>query len=320
MMEALSHCMLCPRRCGADRTRNETGLCGETDVVHAGLAWLHRWEEPCLTGPKGSGAVFFSGCSLGCVFCQNAAISRERQGIPVSQERLCDIFLELQEKGAANINLVTAAHFLPQTALALRDAKRRGLRIPVVYNSSGYENPDALRLLEGLVDVWLPDFKFMDPELAARYAHAPDYPAWAKAALAEMMRQNGGISELDEDGLMRRGVIVRVLLLPGHVADAKAVLSYLYDTYGNRIWISILNQYTPMPAVSGDPLLSRRVTKREYERLVRYATDLGVENGFIQEGAAAAESFVPAFDGSGIDAKEREPKHLLRLHRRNDRT
>ena len=302
----LSRCVLCPRRCGVNRFRGEVGRCGESLVMRAGLAWLHRWEEPCLTGEKGSGAVFFSGCSLGCRFCQNYEISAaEHRGTEVSVARLSQIFLEQQERGAANINLVTGTHFIPQIAAALRRAKRAGLEIPVVWNSSGYELPYALKLLEGLVDIWLPDFKFMDPELADTCAGAPDYPDAVMAAIGEMVRQNRlkehrPFAVFDEKGLMRSGVIVRVLLLPGHVNDAKRILSYLYRTYGDSVFISIMNQYTPMPAVRDDPVLGRRVTGREYERLLQHAYDLGISQGFIQEGGAAEESFVPAFDGTGL--------------------
>ena len=262
-------------------------------------AALHMWEEPCISGKEGSGAIFFSGCSLGCDYCQNRSISRGERGKAVTVEKLAEIMISLQEQNANNINLVTAGHYAPQTAEALYLAKKKGLRIPVVYNSSGYEKPETLRLLSGLVDVFLPDFKYLGPELSGKYSRAEDYGARAKEALKEMLRQTGSPC-FDERGMIERGVIVRHLLLPGHVEESKRVVEYLYKTYGNQIYISIMNQYTPMPAMAKDPLLSRRVTKREYDRLVEYALSLGVEQGFIQEGETAKENFIPEFNGEGV--------------------
>ena len=262
-------------------------------------AALHFWEEPCISGKEGSGAVFFAGCTLGCVFCQNTEISRGQAGETVSVERLTEIFLNLQEQGANNINLVTAGHYVPAVAESLRRARDMGLQIPVVYNSSGYELPETLRLLEGLVNIYLPDLKYMDGELAGKYSRAQDYPDVAKAALAEMVRQCPGC-EFDEWGMMKKGVIVRHLLLPGHVKDSKAVLKYLHETYQDQIYISIMSQYTPMPQMAKYPELNRRVTKREYSRLLDYAMELGIENGFFQEGDPVGESFIPAFNGEGV--------------------
>ena len=295
----MENCRLCPRNCGVNRLEGRRGFCGADAKIRAARAALHMWEEPCISGREGSGALFFSGCSLGCVFCQNRSISRGERGKEVSPERLAEIMLNLQEQKANNINLVTAGHYVPQVGAALALAREQGLCLPVVYNSSGYEKPETLRLLEGLVDIYLPDFKYMSPELAASCSRAPDYPEIAKAALEEMVRQAGS-PRFDERGMMTGGVIVRHLLLPGHVADSKKVVEYLYGTYGNRIYISLMNQYTPMPAVAGDPLLSRKVTKREYSRLVDYALFLGLEQGFIQEGETAKESFIPEFDGEGV--------------------
>lgn len=294
----LTDCRLCPRNCGADRWKGK-GYCGVGAEVKIARAALHMWEEPCISGKEGSGAIFFSGCSLGCDYCQNRSISRGERGKAVTVEKLAEIMISLQEQNANNINLVTASHYAPQTAEALYLAKEKGLRIPVVYNSSGYEKPETLRLLSGLVDVFLPDFKYLSPELSGKYSRAEDYGARAKEALKEMLRQTGSPC-FDERGMIERGVIVRHLLLPGHVEESKRVVEYLYKTYGNQIYISIMNQYTPMPAMSGDPLLSRRVTKREYDRLVEYALSLGVEQGFIQEGETAKESFIPEFNGEGV--------------------
>ena len=302
----MSACRLCPRECGADRTKR-AGRCGAETQLLIARASLHMWEEPCLSGTRGSGTIFFAGCSLGCIYCQNAAISGGRTGIPTTPERMAQICLELQEQGAHNINLVTAGHFVPLAAEGLAAAKQQGLRIPVVYNSSGYEKADTLRLMDGLVDIYLPDFKYADPATAAAFSRAPDYPEIAKAALEEMVRQvRGGTDacedflQYDRDGLMTRGVIVRHLLLPGHVKEAERIVRYLYDTYGDTVCISLMRQYTPMPAVQDHPQLRRKVTEREYEKLVEYALSLGLVNGFVQEGEAVGESFIPSFQGEGV--------------------
>lgn len=296
----MKKCSLCPRNCGVNRLDGQKGFCGVDAEILVARAALHMWEEPCISGKEGSGAVFFSGCSLGCGFCQNNKISRGQTGKKITVEYLAELFFQLQGQGANNINLVTAGHFLPQVALALENARAHGLKIPVVYNSSGYEKADTLKILEGLVDIYLPDFKYMDPELAGKYSHAPDYPQIAKDALKEMVQQVG-TPEFDERGMMKKGVIVRHLLLPGHVKNSREVLKYLYETYGDRIYISIMNQYTPMPAMKDDPKLSRKVTDREYERLLDYALSLGLNNGFIQEGETAKESFIPEFNEEGVN-------------------
>ena len=295
----MKECRVCPRNCSADRLSDQKGFCKAGAEIILARAALHMWEEPCISGKEGSGAVFFSGCSLGCKFCQNGQISRGQTGKKVTADRLADIFLELQQQKANNINLVTAGHFLPQVAEAIEKSRNRGLQIPVVYNSSGYEKSEMLKLLEGLVDVYLPDFKYMDPELAEKYSYARDYPEVAKEALKEMVRQTG-TPEFDRQGIMKKGVIVRHLLLPGHVKDSRRVLEYLLSTYGKEIYISLMNQYTPMPAMKDDPRLSRKVTDREYQRLIDYGIQLGLENGFIQEGETAKESFIPEFNGEGI--------------------
>ena len=295
----MKECRLCPRECGVNRMEGQRGFCGVDAEVMIARAALHMWEEPCISGKEGSGAVFFSGCSLGCSFCQNGRISRGQSGKKITIEHLVEIFLNLQEQRANNINLVTAGQFLPQVAEALETAREQGLHIPIVYNSSGYEKVTAIKMLDGLVDIYLPDFKYMDPELAGKYSHAKDYPQVAKNALEEMVRQVG-MPEFDRRGMMKKGVIVRHLLLPGHVKDSKNVLKYLYETYEDKIYISMMNQYTPMPAMKDDPQLSRKVTEREYERLIDYAISLGLDKGFIQEGETAKESFIPEFDGEGV--------------------
>ncbi|MCM1539346.1 MAG: radical SAM protein [bacterium] len=271
-----------------------------SQMLRVARAALHRWEEPCISGRCGSGAVFFSGCVLRCVFCQNRRISAEGYGKNVTPKMLAGMMLDLQEQGAHNINLVTPTHFAEGIRSALMMAREQGMSLPVVYNCGGYEDVAALRRLEGLVDVWLPDFKYLSAELAARYSRKADYPERAKAALSEMVRQSGTCC-YDAEGMMTKGVLVRHLVLPGHTKEAKAVLHFLFSEYGNRIAYSILNQYTPMPYVAAyAPELNRRLTKREYERVAAYAVELGIENGYLQEGSAARESFIPAFDGTGV--------------------
>lgn len=297
----LSDCTLCPRECHVNRNAGETGYCGQTGKLTAARAALHFWEEPCLSGTNGSGAVFFSGCNLGCVYCQNHEIAQGQFGREITVNRLSDIFLELQEKGAHNINLVTPAHFVPQIITALQTAKKQGLSIPVIYNTSAYEKTETLRMLEGLIDIYLPDLKYRDAALSGKYSHADDYFERAAAAIAEMVRQVGAPVFADgEDSLMRRGVIVRHLLLPGCGRDSRQLLRYLHETYKNDIYVSIMNQYTPLSQVSDIPPLNRRVSAEEYRRIVDYAIRIGIENGFIQEGETATESFIPFFDYEGI--------------------
>lgn len=291
-------CTLCPRSCGVDRLNGQQGFCREDARIFVARAALHMWEEPCISGEEGSGTVFFSGCNLGCIFCQNHEISGGKAGKEISVPRLAEIFLELQEKRANNINLVTAAHYVPQTAEALVLARKQGLQIPVVYNSSGYEKAETLKMLEDLVDIYLPDFKYMDEKSALEYAHAGDYAEVAKEAVKEMVRQVGR-AVFDERGIMQKGVIVRHLMLPGHLSESKRIVRYLYETYGDTIFISMMNQYTPMEHLKEHPKLGRKLRKKEYDALLDYAIDLGVENGFFQEGETARESFIPPFDASG---------------------
>lgn len=295
-------CTLCPRKCEADRKNGEKGICGQTNELKVARAALHFWEEPCISGMNGSGTVFFSGCSLHCVFCQNEQIANGTVGKIISVERLTEIFLELERQGANNINLVTPGHFVPQIKEALLAAKQQGLSIPVVYNTSGYETVETLRSLEGLVDIYLPDFKYMSSELAKKYSHAADYPEVAKAAIAEMVRQTGApVFDGDgEDGLIKRGTIVRHLTLPGCMEDSKEILKYLHDTYGEQIYISIMNQFTPLENVAAYPELNRKITEDEYDELIDFAIDLGIVQGFIQEGETAEESFIPDFDCCGV--------------------
>lgn len=313
----MEQCNICPRNCKVNREQ-QAGYCGMTSQLKAARAALHFWEEPCFSGNRGSGTVFFSGCALHCVFCQNKDIANGRAGKELTVERLAEIFLELQEQKAHNINLVTAGHFAPWVACALELAKNKGLTLPILYNSSGYESVESLKQLQGLIDIYLPDFKYWKQETANRYSNAPDYPLVAKAAIAEMVRQVGPamfVTEEQTNGLdaeyqqaedsldiMKKGVLVRHLILPEHLEESKAIIQYLYETYGDTIYLSIMNQYTPMPGMKegGYPELSRKITSKEYDEVVDYAIDLGVENAFIQEGETAKESFIPAFDGYGI--------------------
>ncbi len=349
------NCRLCPRNCGVNRLAGQAGACGETDQIRAARAALHFWEEPCISGTSGSGAVFFSGCNLGCVFCQNRSIARGETGMEISVSRLADIFLELQEQGANNINLVTAGHFLPQVIDALENVKHK-LQIPVVYNSSGYESVESIRMLDGLIDIYLPDFKYVSSELSRTYSHASDYFEKASKAIEEMVRQTeeplfyiknahkmqrtyglwtsdsysnitaeeyneicdseeflGEESDFETESkpvdhapelLMKRGTIVRHLLLPGCKEDSKAVIRYLYETYGDDIYISIMNQFTPLAGLEDYPSLNRKVTDEEYEEVLDHAIELGITNAFIQEGDVAEESFIPAFDYEGIAEKK----------------
>ncbi len=290
-------CVLCPRRCGVDRSLNK-GYCAMGDKLRAAKAYLHKWEEPCISGKNGSGTVFFSGCNLRCVYCQNREIISQDAGFEITPRRLSEIFFELEDKGAENINLVTPTHFAPHIAAAL-DLSRGRLKIPVVYNCGGYESADIIKMLDGYVDVYMPDFKYADSSIAKKYSSAADYPEAAKAALSEMTRQARSC-EFNERGIMTKGVLVRHLVLPSHTENSKAVIEYLYKTYGDSIYMSIMNQYTPMPFVKDLPEINRRVTRREYDEVLSFAIELGVKNAFIQEGGTVSESFIPSFDGEGI--------------------
>ena len=293
-------CAICPRRCSAHREEGASGFCGVSGPgVFLARAALHFWEEPCISGTRGSGTVFFSGCNLRCVYCQNHDISTMRAGKRVPLSRLSEIFLELQGKGAHNLNLVTPTHYAREIHEALREARRQGLTLPVVWNTSGYEEPETLKALEGDIDVYLTDFKYMDKELAARFSKAPDSPSVAKAALREMVRQKPRLLT-DEEGMLQEGVVVRHLLLPGHVRNAKDVVRYVYGTYGDSVLLSLMNQYTPVREIPDAPELNRRPTRREYEKLISFALDLGVTNALIQEGGTQKESFIPAFDCEGV--------------------
>ncbi|HJG37967.1 radical SAM protein [Enorma phocaeensis] len=299
---ALESCALCPRACGAHRVQGARGACGATNQLRLARAALHFWEEPPISGEAGSGTVFFSGCPLACIYCQNHEISTGNFGIDVPPERLVEIMLELQDQGALNINLVTATHFAHLLPRAIADARARGLTIPIVYNTSGYELTEAVSELGDLVDVWLTDFKYADAGLGRELSHVPDYPAVARAALKAMVgevRRRGGV-RYDEAGIMRRGIIVRHLVLPGHSGDSCRVLDMIWDAVGD-VPISVMNQYTPNATMrSAGGVLSRAVSHEEYERVLDHADDLGFTQMFWQEGGAVDESFTPAFDTTGV--------------------
>lgn len=305
-------CNLCPRNCNVTRDQNSNntnGFCGQSSQVNLARAALHYWEEPCISGSQGSGAVFFCGCNLRCIFCQNADLANSKLGKTISIERLSEIFIELQEQNAANINLITAGHFIPQLAEALSVAKNQGLHIPVVYNTGSYEKVESLQLLDGLVDIYLPDLKYMDKTLGDRLSNAPDYFEIATKAIAEMYRQVG--QPRFKGQLMKKGVIVRHLVLPNHTKDSRKILEYLNKTYADNIYISILNQYTPMPYIEkivndesskafGMTELTHTLSSRAYNRVIDYALELGINNAFIQEGETFKDSFIPIWDYTGV--------------------
>ena len=287
-------CNLCPRNCGTDRV-SKKGYCivGNTPVISS--AALHLWEEPCISGKNGSGTVFFSGCNLGCIYCQNSKISRGETGIEVRFEKLVKIYHSLESIGAHNINLVTGSHYVPIIAKSVEKAKKEGIKIPFIYNTSSYEKAETLKMLDGLIDVYLPDFKYYDEDTAQKYSNAPDYPKVAKDAISEMVRQCPEC-KFDDEGLIQKGVIIRHMLIPGHVYEGKRIMKYLRNTYGDRVLYSIMSQYTPMRRFEKYPNLSRKVRKKEYDSLVDFCLELGMENAYIQDGDAAKESFIPDFD------------------------
>ncbi len=295
----LENCRLCPRKCGAERNKGKHGVCGVSSDIYVARAALHFWEEPCISGTRGSGAVFFSGCTLKCVFCQNYELSHGENGKKVSVDRLSEIFLELEDKGANNINLVTPDHYIPLIREAMIKGRDKGLRIPYVINCSGYETRELIKELDGLADIYLDDFKYMDSEKALKYSGAGDYPERAKESLEEMVRQCP-VPRFDEKGIMQNGVIVRHLLMPGMVKNAKQVVDYVFDKYGDNVHLSLMHQFTPFKRLEKYPEINRRVTHREYERLLDHAMERGITNAFIQDGSVAKESFIPEWNGEGV--------------------
>ena len=291
------HCTLCPRNCGADRTQYE-GYCRAGVLPKAALANVHQWEEPSISGTKGSGTVFFSNCNLKCIFCQNYEISSQDYGKEISIERLADIFLGQQQKGVHNLNLVSAGHFLPQVKEALLLARKRGLTLPVVYNTNGYEKAESLRLLEGLIDIYLPDIKYYNSSYSAEYSNAPDYFPFAAASVKEMVRQVG--PNHFDSGIMTKGVIIRHLVLPGLREDSMKILDWIKNTFGNNVYVSLLNQYTPMYKALDHKKISRRLTTFEYQKVVDYFLEIGLQNGYVQKRASQSAAYTPLFDLSGI--------------------
>lgn len=296
-MEILKNCCLCPRKCGINRYEQK-GYCGANNKLKIAHYSLHMWEEPVISGDTGSGTIFFSNCNMKCMYCQNKKISLDGYGKYTSLKRLEEIMLELQEKKANNINLVTPTHYVPQISKVLKKIKNKTLNIPIVYNTSSYENIGTLMMMNKLVDIYLADLKYFDDELALKYSLCTNYFETATMALDEMYRQVGCI-ELSDDGLLKKGLIVRVLILPGHIEDAKNIIKYLYKTFGDNIIISIMNQYTPVNKCKYDNL-NRKVTDEEYNEVIDYAAELGIFNAFVQEGDAALESFIPNFNKNNI--------------------
>ena len=300
LTELYRHCTLCPRQCGVDRTAGQRGFCGQPAHIQAARASLHKWEEPCLAGEHGAGTIFFTGCTMDCLFCQNQELKQPGAGWPISQERLAQICLELQQQGAACLDLVTPTMFLPSLIPALKLAKEQGCTLPVVYNTSGYERPELLDLLADTVDVWLPDFKYLSPNTAKMYSKSENYPENILFVLDKMVEQQPN-PVFDSQGLMKKGVLIRHLMLPGMEQESKQILRTIQKRYGNHVWFSLMSQYTPTPAVADHPVLGHPVDRKTYQRVVRYALSIGLEQGFIQEEGAVSESFIPNFsDGTGL--------------------
>lgn len=290
----LNQCRLCPRECNVNRLTGEVGYCGASDKLMVSRAALHFWEEPCVSGENGSGTVFFSNCNLKCVFCQNHCISQENLGVEISIERLSEIFLELEGNGANNINLVTPTHYVPQIIEALKLSKANGLKIPILYNSNGYDSLDTLKALDGYIDVYLPDLKYYNSKYSLKYSMAKDYFEKASIAIEEMYRQVGK-PVFDENGIIKKGVIIRHLMLPGLLFDSKKILDYIHKTFGNNVYISLMNQYTPMFKASNYPEINRKLNEKHYDSIIDYALDLGIKNAFIQENGTSSEEFIPDF-------------------------
>lgn len=292
-------CRLCPRECGIDRFTQKgfCGVCGEK--IRVGRASLHLWEEPCISGDNGSGTIFFAGCNLKCVFCQNKDLSRFQTGVDISLEKLISVMLSLQDKGAHNINFVTPTHYVDEIIAAVSIARNRGLSIPIVYNTSGYEKEETISRLFDTVSIYLTDFKYYDNALGKKFSMVSDYFDFADKSLAVMIKQTGE-PIFDDDGMLLRGTIVRHLVLPGHTDDSKALLKYLYEKYGDTVIISIMNQYTPI-GNSVFEELNRKLTAAEYDEVIDYAIELGIENAFIQEEGTQQDSFIPSFNGEGIE-------------------
>ncbi|MBQ7242475.1 MAG: radical SAM protein [Firmicutes bacterium] len=299
MDDLMKNCTLCPRNCGADRTKS-SGFCRVGDKMRVALVSTHMYEEPCISGTSGSGTVFFSGCNMACVFCQNFDISQKPFGQDISPDTLSDIFLKKQAEGVHNINLVSPSHFVPQIRETLIMAKEKGLSIPVVYNTNSYEKPETLRLLDGLVDVYLADLKYFSEEFSQKYSAAPDYFAHASEAVKEMLRQVGHL-RINADGIAEKGLLVRHLVLPSLRKDSERILLWIRDNLGAETYVSVMNQYVPMYKASEFREISRRLTTFEYEKVLDYFLEIGMENGFRQGKGSAVKDYTPKFDLSGLE-------------------
>lgn len=299
MLTKLEYCNLCPRNCNVNRLKGEVGFCKSGSNLSIARVSLHQWEEPCISGTKGSGTIFFSNCNLNCVFCQNHEISQEQIGKDISIQRLSEIFLEQQRRGAHNINLVTPTHFVPQIIESLKLSKKNGLTIPILYNSSGYENIETLKALKGYIDIYLPDLKYMNDNYAQKYSKAKDYFKFASSAIEEMVAQAPN-PIFDKNGIMLKGVIIRHLMLPGLLFDSKKIVDYIYNKYGDNVYLSLMNQYTPMFNATKYPEINKPLDPRHYQSLVNYCRNLGFTNAFIQDEGTVKKSFVPHFDLSGV--------------------
>lgn len=298
-LDSLKKCNLCPRKCFVNRLDGELGFCNSSKDVKIAKVSLHTWEEPCISGNLGSGTVFFSNCNLKCVFCQNHNISHRGTGKIVSIDRLSEIFLEQQERGALNINLVTPTHFVPQIIEALKLAKNKGLNIPILYNSNGYENLDTIKSLRGFIDVYLPDLKYYKNKYAVKYSNAPNYFITAGAVITEMVSQVGE-AKFDKDGIIQRGVIIRHLMLPGLLFDSKKIIDYIYTTFKDSVYLSLMNQYTPMHKAVEYAEIDKPLNPNHYDTLIDYCINLGITKAFIQESGTSSTAFVPDFDLSGV--------------------
>lgn len=297
--EMLENCNLCIRSCKVNRLQGQLGFCKSDNVLKVARAELHYWEEACISGKEGSGTVFFSNCNLRCVFCQNHTISHDGNGKNITIERLANIFLELQAKGANNINLVTPTHYVPQIIEALILSKSKGLNIPILYNTNGFDSLETIKSLDGLIDVYLPDFKYINDKYATKYSCAKGYGTNALNIIKEMVSQVGS-PKFDSKDIIKKGVIVRHLMLPGLLFDSKKVIDTLYKNFGDNIYISIMNQYTPMHNVSKYPEINKSLNSNHYNSLIDYAVNLGVKNGFIQDSGTNCESYIPSFNNEGV--------------------
>lgn len=298
MEELYTSCKLCPRKCAINR-RIRTGVCGSSNTVKVARASLHYFEEPSISGVNGSGTIFFSGCNLKCCYCQNKDISWENLGREITVERLAEIMLELQSKKAHNINLVTPTHFVPSIIEAIKLAKEKGLNIPIVYNTSGYEDVLTLKLLAPYIDIYLTDFKYFSNDLGKKFSKCSNYFNITSKALDEMYRQTGK-NEFNKDGLMTKGIIVRCLILPTLSDDTKKIIEYVYKKYQDNVYLSIMNQYTPVSYNKDYSFLNQTLSDIEYDEVIDYAVDLGIKNAYIQEGETCSESFIPPFDLEGV--------------------